>query len=175
MNPTAVIALANLNRRRRWDTEPRAPFLDLLRARRLLSEAGLAIDSLREENVAALARLAGAVSELGDCLALGRRPARRTVEVINELAAGCTATTRLSVTRHEVRAETDWHDPDPVAGLARRIVHELDGADASRLRQCQRQECDLLFFDATRSRSQRWHAENPCGSLARQHRRRARE
>jgi CGNR zinc finger len=48
------------------------------------------------------------------------------------------------------------------------------GIDTSRLRQCERQECDLLFFDPTRSRSQRWHAENPCGWLERQHRRRAR-
>jgi predicted RNA-binding Zn ribbon-like protein len=56
---------------------------------------------------------------------------------------------------------------------ARRVIEELGDIDLSRLRQCQRKECDLLFFDTTRSRSQRWHAENPCGWLERQHRRRA--
>src|SRR6266496_754417 len=61
----------------------------------------------------------------------------------------------------------------PAAGLARRVIEELDAIDLSRLRQCQRKECDLLFLDMTRSRSQRWHAENPCGWLERQHRRRA--
>jgi predicted RNA-binding Zn ribbon-like protein len=175
MNHTAVIGLANLKRRRRWDTAPRAPLVNVSRARRALAEEGLSVDGLTQEDLPALARLADAVSELGDCLALRRRPASRAVEVINELASGCTATTQLSVRGHAVQSDVQWHDPDPVAGLARRIIQEFDGVDASRLRQCQREECDLLFMDATRSRSQRWHAENPCGWLERQHRRRARD
>jgi hypothetical protein len=72
-----------------------------------------------------------------------------------------------------VQSDMTWHHPDPVAGLARRVIEELDGIDLSRLRQCQRKERDLLFFDTARSRSQRWHAENPCGWLERQRRRRA--
>lgn len=173
MNLTAMIALANLQRRRRWDRAPRAPLVNVPRARRALAEQGLSIDGLTQEDLPALARLADAVSELGDCLALRRLPASQAVEVINELASGCTGTAQLSVGGRAVRSDVDWRDPDPVAGLARRIVQEFDGVDASRLRQCQREECDLLFFDPTRSRSRRWHAENPCGWLERQHRRRA--
>jgi CGNR zinc finger len=173
MNATAVIALANLKRRRRWDTAPRAPFVDVPSARRSLGEAGLPIDGLRREDLPGLERLADAVSELGDCLALRQPPASRAVEVISELASGCTATIELSVNGHDVRSDVRWRDPARVAGLARRVIQELDGVDASRLRQCQRVECDLLFIDATRSRSQRWHAENPCGWLARQQRRRS--
>jgi predicted RNA-binding Zn ribbon-like protein len=60
--------------------------------------------------------------------------------------------TLLSVSGHAMASDVDWHDPDPVAGLARLIIGEFDGVDASRLRQCQRKECDLLFFDPTRSR-----------------------
>ena len=173
MNATAVIALANLKRRRRGDTAPRAPFVNVARARRSLAAAGLSIDDLSREDLPAIERLADAVSELGDCLALRRPPAGRAVEVINELASGCTATTQLSVTGHAVRSDVRWRDPDRVAELARRVIEELGGVDASRLRQCERVECDLLFLDTTRSRSQRWHAENPCGWLARQHRRRS--
>lgn len=173
MTPGALIALANLQRRRRWDTAPRAPLDDVTRARRALAEDGLPIDGLTDDHLPALARLAGAVSELANRLALRGPPAHRAVEVINELASGCVGTARMSVGGHAVRSDVEWRDPDPVAGLARRVIHELGGADATRLRRCQRRECDLLFFDATRSRSRRWHAENPCGWLERQHRRRA--
>jgi predicted RNA-binding Zn ribbon-like protein len=175
MSPTAVIGLANLRRRRRGDTAPRAPLVDVAHARRALAEEGLTIDGLIHDDLLALGQIVDAVSELGDDLALGRGPASHAVEVINELAARCTGTTKLSVSGEAVRRQVEWRDPDPVAGLARRIIEELDGADPNRLRQCQRTECDLLFFDPTRSRTQRWHAENPCGWLERQHRHRARE
>jgi predicted RNA-binding Zn ribbon-like protein len=172
MTPTAVMALANLRRRRRGDTAPRAPLVSVDAAQRALAEVGLATHELTREDLPALARLATAVSELADCLALDRTLATPAVEVINELASGCTGVPRLSASGHAIESGVGWHDSDPVAGLARRIVGELDGVDASRLRQCQREECDLLFFDPTRSRSRRWHAENPCGWLERQHRRR---
>jgi predicted RNA-binding Zn ribbon-like protein len=173
MNPSVLVALANLQRRRRWDTAPRAPFADVGRARRALAEDGVAIAVLTQGDLPALTRLADAVSELADCLALRRPLAGRAVHVINELASGCTGTVRLVMSGRAVQRDMGWHDPDPVAALARRVIEELDGIDLSRLRQCQRKACDLLFFDMTRSRSQRWHAENPCGWAERQHRRRA--
>jgi len=173
MNPSVLAALANLRRRRRWDTSPRAPFAHAGQARRALAEDGVAIAVLTQTDIPALARLADAVSELADCLALRRPPASRAVDIINELASGCTGTAQLITDGGAVQSAMGWHDPDPVAGLARRVIEELDGIDLSRLRQCQRNECDLLFFDMTRSRSQRWHAENPCGWLERQRRRRA--
>jgi predicted RNA-binding Zn ribbon-like protein len=125
--PSALVALANLQRRRRWDTAPRTPFAAAGQARRALAEDGVAIPALTQRDLPALTRLADAVSELADGLALRQPPASRAV-----------------------------------------------GIDLSRLRQCQRKECDLLFFDTTRSRSQRWHAQNPCGWLERQHRREGR-
>jgi predicted RNA-binding Zn ribbon-like protein len=173
MNPSVLVALANLQRRRRWDTAPRAPFADVDQARWALAEDGVAITVLTPGDLPAFARLAEAASELADGLALQRPPTSRAVDVINELASGCTATAQLIVSGGAVRSDIWWHDPGPVAGLARRVIEELDDLDLSRLRQCQRKECDLLFFDTTRSRSQRWHAENPCGWLERQHRRRA--
>ncbi len=173
MNPSVLVALANLQRRRRRDTAPRAPFANVGRARRALAEDGVAIAVLSQDDLPALTRLADAVSGLADCLALRRPPASRAVDVINELASGCTGTVQLIMGTRAVQSDMSWHDPDPVAGLARRVIEELDGIDLSRLRQCQRKECDLLFFDMTRSRSQRWHAENPCGWLERQHRRRS--
>lgn len=172
MNPPVLVALANLQRRRRWDSAPRAPFADAGRARRALAEDGVTAAVLTQVDLPALTRLADAVSELADCLALRRPPVTRATDVINELASGCIGTVQLTMSGRAVQSDMGWHDPDPVAGLARRVIEELGGVDLSRLRQCQREECDLLFFDMTRSRSQRWHAENPCGWLERQHRRR---
>jgi predicted RNA-binding Zn ribbon-like protein len=173
MNPPVLVALANLQRQRRWDTAPRAPFADAGRVRRALAEDGVAIAALTQGDLPALTRLASAVSELADCLALRRPPAGRAVQVLNELASGCTGTVQLVMSGSAVQSDMGWQDPDPVAALARRVIEELDGIDLSRLRHCQRKACDLLFFDTTRSRSQRWHAENPCGWAERQHRRRA--
>lgn len=172
INPSVLVALANLQRRRRWDTAPRAPFADAGQAQRALAEDGVAISGLTQGDLPALTRLADATSELADGLALGRAPASHVVGIVNELAAGCTGTVQLVISGRAARSEMNWHDADPVAGLARRVISEFDGIDVSRLRQCQRKECDLLFFDTTRSRSQRWHAESPCGWLERQHRRR---
>jgi predicted RNA-binding Zn ribbon-like protein len=49
---------------------------------------------------------------------------------------------------------------------------ELAEIDPTRLRRCQRRECDLLFYDTTRSATRRWHAESPCGIRERQRRHR---
>lgn len=174
MTTSVVVALANLQRRRRGDP-PGVPLVDVRRARWALSEEGVAIDRLTDADLPALVGLADAVSELAECLALRRKPPGRAVAVVNQLASGCTGMIELKVSGRTLQSDVDWHDPDPAAGLARLVIEELAGIDASRLRHCQREECDLIFFDTTRSRSQRWHAENPCGWLARQHRRRGHE
>jgi predicted RNA-binding Zn ribbon-like protein len=172
MNPSVLVTLANLQRRRRRDTQPRTPFADARRASQALDGEGVAIGRLTQDALPALARLADAVSELADDLALRRPPPRRAVGVLNELASGSTATMHLEVRDAAVQSSTDWRDAEPAAGLARRVIEELGSTDLSRLLQCQRNECDLLFFDTTRSRTQRWHAEDPCGWLERQRRRR---
>jgi predicted RNA-binding Zn ribbon-like protein len=54
------------------------------------------------------------------------------------------------------------------------VIRELSEFDPSRLRRCARPECTLVFYDVTRSATQRWHAERPCGLRERQSRHRAR-
>jgi predicted RNA-binding Zn ribbon-like protein len=53
------------------------------------------------------------------------------------------------------------------------VIRELSELDPSRLRRCARTECTLVFYDVTRSATQRWHAERPCGLRERQRRHRA--
>src|SRR5262249_14363845 len=66
-----------------------------------------------------------------------------------------------------------WEDVSVAGELARRLIEELAGLDPTRLRRCAREQCGLFFYDSTRSRTQRWHAEDPCGWRERQHSRRA--
>jgi hypothetical protein len=72
--------------------------------------------------------------------------------------------------RATVRPRRPWAP----AALAIAGVHELSELDPSRLRRCARPECSLVFYDVTRSGTQRWHAESPCGLRERQRRHRAR-
>jgi len=60
------------------------------------------------------------------------------------------------------------------ASLVITVIRELGELDPARLRRCARPECSLVFYDATRSGTQRWHAESPCGLRERQRRHRAR-
>lgn len=172
MIPQTLVGLANLQRRRRGETVPREPFRTLAGARQALTEADVAIGGLTAQQLPALAQLAGAVAELAECLALQQPPSRGAVRAINELASGSTGVRQLSVTGRAIAGEIVWRASDPVAALASRVIDEVTEMEVDRLSRCQRGECDLLFFDSTRSRSQRWHAENPCGWLQRQQQRR---
>jgi hypothetical protein len=109
---------------------------------------------------AATALLAGAPVDGQSISALARGSAGRL-----ELTAGGDGSLRQRLV---------WEDPSVSAYLARRLIEELAALDPARLRRCARPECDLLFYDTTRSRTQRWHAEDPCGWRERQRQRRAR-
>jgi predicted RNA-binding Zn ribbon-like protein len=54
------------------------------------------------------------------------------------------------------------------------VIRELSGLEPSRLRRCARPACTLAFYDVSRSATQRWHAERPCGLRERQRRHRGR-
>jgi predicted RNA-binding Zn ribbon-like protein len=93
---------------------------------------------------------------------------------LTALAQPSIATVRLDVGENQaLRARLEWSEPAPAATLARTVALELAEIDLARLRRCQRSACDLVFYDTTRSGTQRWHAESPCGNRERQRRHRA--
>lgn len=87
---------------------------------------------------------------------------------INAVAAGSTGRLELVATEGMPQRQLVWTDGSLAAALARRLVEELSALEPERLRRCARPECDLLFYDTTRSRTRRWHAEDPCGWRERQ-------
>jgi predicted RNA-binding Zn ribbon-like protein len=72
-----------------------------------------------------------------------------------------------------LRATTEVRRGSAAAILTHRAIDELDGLDVTRLRRCGRPECRLVYYDRSRSGTQRWHSERPCGLRERQRRHRA--
>lgn len=172
MTPQTLVALANLGRPRRPAGASEARGQPVLpdpaaAARQLASLTG---EPVTGDDLPALRLLQQESARAASALLAGL-PVEAAA--INALARGSTGRVELAVgSGGQLRQDLAWHDPSLSACLARRLIGELAAVDPQRLRRCARPECDLLFYDTTRSRTQRWHAEDPCGWRERQRRRR---
>jgi predicted RNA-binding Zn ribbon-like protein len=171
VTPEAVITLANLGLPRRPGgsrtrvTEAALP--DAATADRQLG--ALISQPVTEADLPSLRNLQRAAARAADALLAGEIP---DCAAVNAVARGSTGRAEIVVSGGELRERMVWGDGTAAAELARRLVGELAALDPSRLRRCARPECDLVFYDTTRSRTRRWHAEDPCGWRERQHARR---
>lgn len=171
MTPDTLLGLANLTVPRKPDRGP-TKYPDPL-PRAATAAQALSLRRLDASQLAALRELHKTVVQLVDGLLSGR-PVARPAARLTELAQPSTATVRLEVGENQtLSAQLKWSEPTPAATLARRIALELAEIDAERLKRCERRACDLVFYDTTRSGTQRWHAESPCGNRERQRRYRA--
>jgi predicted RNA-binding Zn ribbon-like protein len=163
-----LVRLANLTLPRKPGRGPRVhpdPLANVEEA----SEA-LGVSAVPVPDLAGLRALHELVVDLVDRLLEGRALDEQAAR-LTALAQPSRAEARLEPgDAGELQARLRWHDPSPVAGLARRVVLELGEIEPARLRRCARPECDLVFYDATRSGTRRWHAESPCGQRERQRR-----
>ena len=165
--PELLLVLANLGRPRRPSgvaaayAEPILP--DVTVACVQLAEV---LDRpVAEADLPDLRRLQRAASHAAEAMLGGEAP---DCAEINALAADSTAHVELVATDGVARRQLVWTDTSLAAALARRLVDELDALEPDRFRRCARPECDLLIYDTTRSRTRRWHAEDPCGWRERQ-------
>jgi predicted RNA-binding Zn ribbon-like protein len=170
MTPDRLLALANLTVPRKPDRGPTIhpdPFAGAATAARALG-----LSRLDAAQIGALRELHQTIVQLVDAL-LGTRAVAPPAARLARLAKPSTATVRIDVgENHTVRPRLEWSDPTPAATLARRVALELAEIDLARLRRCERPECNLVFYDTTRSGTRRWHAESPCGVRERQRRHR---
>ena len=173
MTPKTLVRLANLGR-------PRRPAgARVRRAEPVLSDPATATRQLAElisrpvtdADLPALRRVQQLAVQTAEALLTGEPP---DCAAINAAARGSTAHVELAATDGALCRQLVWRDASITAGLARSLVEELAALEPTRLRRCARAECGLLFYDATRSRTRRWHAEDPCGWRERQHHRRSR-
>ncbi len=100
---------------------------------------------------------------------------RAPVDALNALAAQEPVICTLAQAAHgDLSAELRPRRASASATLLLAVIREFGELDRSRLRRCARPECGLVFHDLTRSATQRWHAERPCGLRERQRRYRVR-
>jgi predicted RNA-binding Zn ribbon-like protein len=124
---------------------------------------------VNEADLPALRRVHQASAQAAEALLADRLP---DCAALNALARGSTAHIELVPVDETLRHHLVWHDGSPAAELARSLIEELAAIEPNRLRRCARTACGLLFYDTTRSRTRRWHAEDPCGWRERQLQRR---
>ena len=177
MTPTAarqpvpvILALANAARPRRDASAPGDPWTAPEQAAAFLQGLG-GRAPVDDADRRACAQLAVAVSELASAVARHKSPPEPTL--INALARQARGYRLLQRVPGGFGVDLLWDAPTAASDLARRIIEEWEHLDPARLRECARPACMLVFYDTTRSNTQRWHAEDPCGWLERQARHRA--
>ncbi|MGH3453673.1 MAG: CGNR zinc finger domain-containing protein [Nocardioidaceae bacterium] len=166
-HPRVLVCLANLGLPRRPSGAP-VPYAEPILPDATVASVQLAdvVDQpVAVADLADLRRLQRAAVRAAEAI-LAREPVE--CAELSALAAGSRARVEIVMTDGEPRQHLVWTDTSPAAALARRLIGELDGFESGRLRRCARPECDLLFYDSTRSRTRRWHAEDPCGWRERQ-------
>lgn len=121
----------------------------------------------------ALRALQRAVASIVDALIDGSPP---PLHALNALAAREPMIQALEQgADHRLRATVHPKRPTKHARLLAAVIRELGDLEPPRLRRCARPECSLVFYDLSRSATQRWHAERPCGLRERQRRHRAQQ
>jgi len=171
MTPDTLLRLANLTVPRKPDRGPTIHPDPL--AGPATAAPALGLPRLDASQLGALRELHQTIVQLVDGLLSGG-PVARPAARLTRLAQPSVATVRLDVSKSQtLRADLRWSDPTPSATLARRVALELAVIDVARLKRCARPACNLAFYDTTRSSTQRWHAESPCGNRERQRRYRA--
>lgn len=128
-------------------------------------------EPVHERDLDAVRALQRLVVAIVDALIDGSPPA---LEELNALAARVPASYVLERDAGgTLRAVSRPKRPSVAANLVFAVMRELSELDPMRLRRCGRPECRLMFYDTTRSATQRWHADRPCGLRERQRRYRA--
>ena len=171
MTPETLLTIANLTVPRKPDRAP-AIHPDPL-ATPATAAGALLLPRVDASELGALRELHATTVQLVDDILNGGRAAVAATR-LTELAKPSVATVRLDAGDDQtVRVGLEWGEPTATATLARRVALELGEIDVTRIKRCRRPACDLVFYDTTRSRTQRWHAESPCGNRERQRRHRA--
>ncbi len=169
-----IVALANAQAPRRPAYSRSAVRGDALSGSRAATELlepwlGVPVSAAELPAVRAIQR---AVVAIVDALIDRREP---PLEELNRLAAREPAVLMVGFDCDRgLRSALRPRRGSAAAALLIAVIGELAELDRSRLRRCARPECTLTFYDTTRSGTQRWHAENPCGRQQRQRRHRLR-
>lgn len=172
-----VLELANSKKPKRPSGERSARIADPLENRERLIEYLLRLnhpyipydrlDSLAVD-IDEIAGIRDALDQLMMNILAAKEILTGAIVTLNESAKNCCWVRQL-------RADgtyTEAIQTSTLAGMIASIcILELSQCDITRVKVCEQAPCNLYFYDTTRNRSARWHAENPCGWRARSDRR----
>ena len=167
-----VVALANAQADRRpIDARAALPhdaLADAASASELLNP--FLDDPVHAQELAAVRAVQRTVVAIVDALIDGAQP---PLEALNALAAQEPSIYALERRPDgKLRATLRPKRASAAATLLVAVIRELGELEPLRLRRCARPECRLVYYDVTRSATQRWHAQRPCGIRERQRRHR---
>jgi predicted RNA-binding Zn ribbon-like protein len=135
---------------------------------RWLREAGLTSRQLRvsEQELDTARALREAIYRCAKSLMAGADLRREDIAVINQCAMAPTGAPQL---RPGPRVESKAEDPVSAALslVARDAIDLFAGRWASRIRECESDQCALLFVDLSRPGRRRWCSSETCGSRSR--------
>jgi predicted RNA-binding Zn ribbon-like protein len=126
--------------------------------------------ALSSDMLSRLTAWRGALCRLLDAVTSGTKPKPDDLAIVNSAASPAKRIRSLTST---MIAEETILAEDPVARLSAFCIDELARCDRQRIKRCARPECAMYFYDQTRNRSARWHADDPCGWRSRDERRRS--
>ncbi|MDJ0334113.1 CGNR zinc finger domain-containing protein [Salinibacterium sp. G-O1] len=115
---------------------------------------------------AVIARSAIAISR-------GLRPAEDDVDVINLFAATPDIPPALAGGRRQA-GRAHARVSQTLSVMAREVVELFSADRADRIRQCSADDCQLIFYDESRSNNRRWCSMQRCGNRAKVRAHRAR-
>lgn len=95
-------------------------------------------------------------------------PLSTDLDTLNRLSSKCQW---IKTLRPDMVITETLLNRDIIGLLATTCINELSNCDPTRIKTCERPECGHFFYDTTRNRSAKWHAEDPCGWRARSDRR----
>jgi predicted RNA-binding Zn ribbon-like protein len=93
----------------------------------------------------------------------GDQPDPEHIDAVNQ-----SSHTSMRWTLDPETAERQWVTPisgaQVLGAAARSAIEVIDSAYAHRLRECEGEDCSLLFFDASRPGNRRWCSMQRCGN-----------
>jgi predicted RNA-binding Zn ribbon-like protein len=144
--------------------------LDAWIAERFPGVAGAASDRDLRDAVALRASIARIATAIGHA----RVPAAEDVDVVNLFAATADIPPALSGGSRQA-GRSRARVGQSLSVMAREAVELFAGDNTERIRECAADDCELLFYDESRSNNRRWCSMQRCGNRAkvRAHRGRA--
>jgi predicted RNA-binding Zn ribbon-like protein len=134
-------------------------------ATRLIEELGIADVQIGAVGLERLRRLRDALTVLAD-REPNERGSTRAWDAMNDIAAGVPTTVRFVSDDESTIAPAGTGVNAAIGALVADLHSAVKSGHWSRVRLCAYEPCSAAFYDATRSRTQRWHSYAACGNRA---------